>query len=99
MLTRALAYALAVALLAAAGLGFLYHRQTGALAVKTEALKSAVAAQKRSDKASARLAADRLALARSEALLRQRLDAALALPKNTEWANATVPQEVRDALE
>lgn len=105
-MTRYLAIALALALLALGGAGLLLKRSytaNGAMKAQNTELaqrvKTAQEAAKRSDKASARLAADRLALARSEALLRQRLDAALALPKNREWADSTVPQEVRDALE
>lgn len=99
MLTRIMAGALALALAAALAFGWLWHRQTGRLAVTTKALESATAAEKRGRQASARLAAEKLALAREQAALRQALDAALALPKNREWADATVPQEVRDALE
>jgi hypothetical protein len=87
-----------VLLLAAlCALGTLTYHQAGKLRVTEDALKRATSAAKQSDRATARAAAEKAAVARQMASLRQALDAALA--SQPEWAAQPVPQEVLDALQ
>lgn len=62
----------------------------------SQALKTAQEGLERQRALSAQLAKEKAARARSEALLRQQLDSALAA--QPDWANQPTPKEIQDAL-
>jgi hypothetical protein len=104
MLTRILAGFLVVLLLSQAGTAYLLvasYKANGAqkaqLEASEQARKRALAASKRDRALSARRAKENAATARENALLRQRVEGALA--QHRAWADQPVPKEVQDALQ
>lgn len=103
MLTKYLIIACVALALALGGSGWLLYRQIGKTAEAVaeaqqaqEALQGLQKGLKRAQATSARLAREKAATARKEALARQRLEA--ALDRAPEWRDQPVPQEVQDAL-